>query len=384
MPSPRPLTSRFLTVVLALGAALTLSPSRAEAPKATTPDRYVPKTGALFNNPLGDADAQRRLFTHIIRTVNSVPAGETIRFAVFSFSDKPMADALLAAHQRGVHVKLIFASHKVYPPMTRLQAALGKNPRASSFAIFCDASCRGTSGEMHAKYFSFSKVSGGHRFITMVGSNNITNHNAEDQWSDLYTVSGERAYYRAYLHWFGQMRWDRPVAQPFVRRVLRNDVVDLTPLDLTQRPDPIRTVLHKVTCQTTIKSRVVPTKVMIASHAWNGDRGRLVAQDVAALASAGCAVKLFYGVGTGPGVRNLLEKAGAELTNGTHRGVFTHEKLMIIKGHVGTEKSTIRVLTGSHNWSDRALGRDDVIAVIKRPTVGQQYVDAFAWMWENG
>lgn len=386
--------------VLALLVTLALSPgapaparTRVEpAAAGTAPDSYTPKTGAKFNNPLGGTDQRRRLFRHIVRTVNSVPPGGTIRFAVFSFADKPTADALLAAHNRGVRVKLIFSGSNIYPPMTRLQQAIGRDPHSPSFVIFCERSCRGTAGEMHAKFFQFSRA-GKARNITMVGSNNLTRHNSDEQWSDLYTRADGGRFYWSFRSWFSQLKLDQPVEDPFESRRVGGNRVIITPIDLSQESDPILDALDKVTCLTPAgeidpeaedPEEPVATSLLIAAHAWNGERGKTVAHRVADLVRAGCQVRVFYGEGTGPAVRNIVSSPGAKLRNGTHKGVLTHEKLMIINGHYGTHLDAIRVLTGSHNWSDRALPRDDLIVEINDQAVGRQYVDGFYRMWVKG
>ena len=384
------LLPRLLAPALAAGLLLTGSPAPAQA---DTPDSYAPSTGALFNNPLGGEAEERRLFTHIIRTINSVPAGGAIRIAVFSFADKRTADALAAAYQRGVKVKLVFAGAEVYEPMTRMQRLLGKDPGARSFAIICDKSCRGSGGQMHAKYFSFSGTTGGAQHITMVGSNNMTNHNAEDQWSDLYTVAGDKKYYRAYAGWFSQLKHDEPVEKQYLRRFVGPNSVKMTPVDLGAQGDPIRTMLSKVRCEVTQgeldpdaedPDKVVRTRLRMGAHAWNGERGKTIARDVAALLRDGCYVQVFYGVGTGPAVRAILTQAGAKLKNGTHKGIHTHQKMMIIDGALGKQLDTIRVLTGSHNWSDKSPGRDDLIVATRNRVVGEQYVDGFRYMWNKG
>lgn len=356
------------------------------------PDHYTPVTGVKFNNPLGNERAQRRLFRHIIRTVNSVPARSVIRFAVFSFADKATADALIAAHRRGVRVKLIFSGGEVYPPMTRMQQVLGTNPKASSFAILCDHSCRGTGGQMHAKFFQFG-AAGQAQNITMVGSNNLTNHNAEDQWSDLYTVANGRHFFDAFKPWFRQLKRDRPMRDPYVTENAGLNRVDITPVDLSADEDPVLRSLDNVTCETRAgdidpdsetPDELVATRLLIAAHAWNGERGKSIARAVAGLAREGCRVKVFYGVGVGPAVRNILESAGATLRNGTHKGIHTHEKLMIVRGNFNGHLDTVRVWTGSHNWSSRALGRDDLIVQIFRREIGDKYVVGFQKMWRKG
>lgn len=384
------LLPRLIAPLLAVGLAL----GGATAAQAdTTPDAYAPKTGALFNNPLGGFSEQRRLFIHIRRSISSVPPGGAVRIAVMSFADKRIADALIAAHKRGVRVKLIFAGANVYPPMARLRDAIGTDPSARSFVIICEASCRGTKGQMHAKYFSFSRTAGGSSYVTMVGSNNLTKHNATEQWSDLYTVEGDQKYYRAYNKWFGQLKRDEPVEQQYIRRYIGENQISITPIDLSANDDPIRTALSKVRCEVTRgeldpdaknPEEVVRTRIRIGAHAWNEERGKAIARDVAALINRGCIAQVFYGVGTGPAVRAILTQAGAKLSNGTHKGIYTHQKMMIIKGAYGKQLDTIRVWTGSHNWSDRAPGRDDLIVYTKNRAVGEAYVRGFTYMWRNG
>jgi phosphatidylserine/phosphatidylglycerophosphate/cardiolipin synthase-like enzyme len=90
--------------VLALGLVIV-------PPAQAAPSSYTPKTGALFNDPNGTRDQQLALMDPIVNSVNSVPAGSIIRFVAYSFSWQPMADALIAAHKRGVQVRLLIDSY---------------------------------------------------------------------------------------------------------------------------------------------------------------------------------------------------------------------------------------------------------------------------------
>ena len=213
VPARRRAVGGWVVALVVLAASLSIAP--AAAAPAPAPGGYTPTTRAMFNNPLGSELAQRRLVRHLVRSVDSTPRGGTIRWAVYSFADGAAADALLRAHQRGVSVRLLFAGKNVYPPMRRVQKALGSNPRARSFAIFCDKSCRGTRGEMHAKFFSFSRV-GRAKQVVMVGSNNLTRHNTDEQWSDLFTVADGGAYFTVLRDWFEQAKYDRAVADPYI------------------------------------------------------------------------------------------------------------------------------------------------------------------------
>jgi hypothetical protein len=346
----------------------------------------------MFNNPLGNDDAQRRLVRHLVRSVDSTPKWGTIRWAVYSFADGEAADALIRAHQRGVAVRLIFSGKNVYPPMRRVQKALGSNPRARSFAVFCQKSCRGDRGEMHAKFFSFSRV-GKARRVVMVGSNNLTRHNTDEQWSDLYTVAEGGEYFKVLKAWFEQAKLDRPVAEPYIDRTTPAGRIVVSPLDLGRNADPVISALDRVTCLTRAgdidpqapdPEKLVPSNLLISTSAWNGVRGKRIARKVAELLRAGCTARVFYGEGVGPAVRAIVGDAGGSLRWGTHKGIRTHQKTLVVNGNVDGRADSVRVWTGSSNWSTLALRRDDMVVEISDQAVGRQYVQAFWRTWNHG
>lgn len=397
MTSSRPQT---LVGALLLALALPLSPtpvanaiSPASAPssESVSARTYAPATGARFNNPLGSLSQQRRLLTQLIRAVDHTPSGSIIRMAVFSFADPQTADALIAAHRRGVEVRLIVSGNHEYPAMVRLRKALGSNPAARSFTVFCSSSCRGTAGQMHAKYFSFGRT-GDSRWVTTVGSVNVTRNNAENQWSDLYTVADDQDYFRAYLRWFNQLKHDTPMEDPYLVKTSGANRIHFAPMALQQHPDPVLEALDPVVCETRRgdldpdspnPDEIVPTSIMISAYAWNGERGTRVARTVARLVEAGCRVRVFYGTGTGGAVRAILTNNGVQMRTSSRDGVTTHEKLMVLAGAYDGQLQTTRAWTGSHNWSSRALRRDDLIVQIDDQSVAEEYAAGFMRMWRH-
>lgn len=378
-----------LALLLALVAGvLTLSaPADADGSSRSTTQRvghYVPPAGPNFNNPIGTPTQQRKLLQQVIRTVNSTPPGSTIRMAVYSFGDGPTADALIAAHDRGVNVKLVFAGENVYPAMARLRSALGTDTTAPSFVRICQNSCRGEQGQMHAKYFSFSKA-GSAQWITMVGSVNLTQHNAQDQWNDLYTKVDDRPYFRAYGHWFGQLKNDQPVAKQYLHKAVSDTDIRMMPVDLDTDTDPIIAALDDVQCRVTNAEGVeTRTGLYISTHAWNEDRGIAIAWKVAALRGEGCDVKVFYGTGMGAAVKSILKNHDVRMRKGHHQGIRTHQKVMIVSGGYDGEPSTVRAWTGSQNWSTRATHRDDLIVRVDDQAEAATYEKRFLWMWDAG
>jgi phosphatidylserine/phosphatidylglycerophosphate/cardiolipin synthase-like enzyme len=110
----------------------------------------------------------------------------------------------------------------------------------------------------------------------------------------------------------------------------------------------------------------------------------MLATKTAELAAAGCGVRVVLGVGYGPFVHEILVTAGIPVSTGTHPGISTHQKLLVISGGFDADPQTTRVITGSSNWSDLALNRDDMVVTINDEVVGAQYVAGFEHMWLYG
>jgi hypothetical protein len=396
-----PLTSAAVrSLVVALVAALLLAlfllvaPGRhasrhragAPLPAAAKVYSYTPVTGAIFNRPIGTAAEQRRIFTHVDNTIRSAPAGSTIRIAVFSFADVPTANVLLAAHKRGVKVQLVFDDHTKYAQEKRLQKTLGHNANAGSFAVFCHLSCRGTSGgNMHDKIFLFSKA-GTASNITMVGSNNMTTYNATRQWSDVYTIANDPATYYTYAGFFDQMKYDKP-SGTFYQADINGYRTQFYPYPGTnQSTDPLSKALAAITCTGAATGTGVDgsTLVRISQHAWNGSRGIYLAKKVVALRQSGCVVQVIYGVGTGSTVKSILTRGGVALSTIRHPKARTHQKTLLVSGVYDGDPAAQVVFTGSHNWSNGALRRDDVVLRIESPAAYAQYAANFTDIWNNG
>jgi hypothetical protein len=404
------LAAAMLATFLVSGRGSTPGPELA----ARSVSRFTPVTGATFNRPIGTVGQQRAIFRQIQNTIAAAPRGSTIKFAVYSFAWGPMTNLLVNAYRRGVHVQLIFDDHAVYGSERRLQKILGKNPRHGSFVVMCRRSCRGTAGQMHDKFFLFDKA-GSADHVVMVGSDNITRHNAEDQWSDLYTVVGNRPLFWTYSGIFDEMKFDRPVADSFLSTSIDGYDVQVYPRPgTTEATDPLTEVLSKVDCNqpdpidptdgttggttdgttdgtTGSSSQVldeygnpIVTQLRISQHAWNGSRGKYLARQVANLERSGCQVQVIYGVGMGAAVRSILAGSGVELNPGTHKGVRTHQKTLLVSGIYDGDTDAHVVFTGSHNWSNGALNRDETILRINDESAYDQYLANFEDIWANG
>lgn len=388
---------------IALVAALCVTPILAGQPAGDAPrplrlqpvanhaTSFTPQTGATFNNPNGTPDQQRRIFAKVNKTIDAVPRGSTIRVAVFSFTEKKTADALLRARARGVRVRIIFDDHKIYEQEARLRRALGKNPKARSYVLYCRHACRGTAGDMHNKIFTFSRA--GHaRNISMVGSNNMTHHNSADQWADVYTIANNRPMFVTYRTLFTRLKAGRAypkaaTASTFYRvRHGRYTASFFPNPGVSRARDPLMTTLSQVACSgvtggTGFRGH---TLVRVAMHAWYDPRGVALANKLASLRGKGCTVQVIPGETMGKTIRKTLRDAKVQIAKVRHPSGRVHQKVLQISGHQGRDTSARLVFTGSHNWSSRGLQCDDNILRIDSQKAYQQYAHNFRYIWNNG
>jgi hypothetical protein len=230
----------------------------------------------------------------------------------------------------------------------------------------------------------------------MVGSNNMTQYNAKQQWADVYTVTDDPALYFTYVGVFDQMKTDRPQRTPYIAADVNQYEPQFYPREGTSEwDDPIMTALDKIEClgadygygvETTDEYGVAQraTEIRLSQHAWNGTRGRYLAHKVAELADAGCDVKVILGKGDGRVIRNVLARHEVPVSHGTVKGVKTHQKVMTVNGVFDGDTSAALVWTGSHNWSNGSLRRDETILKIDSLDAYEAYNANFEDIWNNG
>ena len=63
-------------------------------------DDWKPKAGVSFNKPRNGVKARSRLIRKVIAGIEHAPKKSTIRFAIYSFDRKDVANALLKARKR--------------------------------------------------------------------------------------------------------------------------------------------------------------------------------------------------------------------------------------------------------------------------------------------
>jgi len=354
---------------------------------------WEPDPGAHFNNPWGSKAAKARLVTTFVRAVNHVPRGSTVRVATYSNDRKDIADALINADKRGVNVQVLLNDNWTSYQTKRIQKRLGSDIRKPSFLKICNSSCRGQKkkGNLHSKFYLFSRT-GTARFVTMMGSANLTGFGVKNQWNDMYTVKNHRGMYDKYSKIFNEMKLDHAARHPY-RSYALNGAYDVNfyPRFNTDRSnDPVMGRLAKVRCTGASGPTGVGNKTMIriAMYGWNGTRGRYLANKIASLSRHGCDIRVLHSDGGGYVVRHLrangvlVRTASYDRSKNDVIDLYTHQKYMILSG-VWKSKAAWHVWTGSQNWSDRALNGDEVTMHIPRRGAFYDYRRNFDYIWKN-
>ncbi|MBO9521036.1 MAG: hypothetical protein J7518_05815 [Nocardioidaceae bacterium] len=376
-------------------------PVRQGAATVTPPPvygRYAPQPGVRFNH-WNDATRNYNKM-HVLRTVQSVPPGGTIRWIIYSFGDRDILNALVAARKRGVSVQVLanFHNRETWAEWRALEKALGtrrviagKNPERISWARMCDKSCRGYGGHVHLKVFLFSQAKTS-KYVTMFGSWNPTWVANQRQWNHLET-SLDRDTYLGYLRVFAQAKLDRPF--PYVQWASGSRLHMVFPkTGVTARTDPMFMDLGKVRCTgvTGNTGRGGRTVIRIAMYAWYGHRGDWMAKRVRSLWSQGCNVAIIYGI--------MSDRARLLLRSSSGRGPipmrqatvptvsaepyrYLHDKYVALSGVWGDKTNATIVWAGSTNFSDLGFAADDSTARTVIAPIVYNYFRDWEQVWRG-
>lgn len=368
------------------------------------PDHYNPGNGVRFSHPINSSRDSIR--THVLRAINSVPGGEQIRIATWSFrGERAYAKALVAAKRRGVSVQVVTASVNDGDGAWRtLVNGLGRRPHSGlnppggdrlSYAYECYASCRGSGGTMHSKYFLFSRV-GNVRDVIMSTSANLTDFAVSGQWNHLSTVVGSAEAYGDLNRVFQQQRLDRhfatnmldyrPVQPVWLTKIL---MFPLPGSKATKvRADPVMNLLNTVNCN----NGGIRTRIRIGQYAWYQTRGDWLAAKVRRLWNQGCDVAIIYSI-TNNQVKNVLYSSSGrgripmrQSVVSTSDGTLTkylHQKYIAISGNVRGRTNNYVTLTGSSNWADLSMASDEQMLEINNYNITAAYMNDFYKVWRE-
>jgi phosphatidylserine/phosphatidylglycerophosphate/cardiolipin synthase-like enzyme len=384
--------------VLVLGIVI-VPPAQAKA-------TYTPQTGALFNDPNGTPDQQLALMDPILRSVKSVPAGSIIRFVAYSFSWQPMAEALIAAHDRGVQVRLLIDSYHYQlnspgtdtPQLKQLRSALGTDRSKPSYIRTCKYSCMSNSTSyIHSKLYLFSRA-GDAKYVSMISSANPAETGISRSWNNTYTIANNKAVYDANVDNFNDMLPDKTntdyyhtvsgsPCEPAGNSAAICKLYYFPRAGSTPSSDTIYNVLSDVTCTGAASGYGAGGKTVIKIAAYDWTSRRLyIAQKLTELKGKGCNIEVIYPAdNVDAEVATELRKKNIPIYNGRIdrdgdgvKELYPHSKYLLINGVYQGDSSFKGVYTASQNFTNNSLREsNEVLLRIPINSVHDQYVGNF-------
>lgn len=330
---------------------------------------FAPRSGPIFNDPESSHSRQYAIMQQIEDNIAAAPKGSVIRVAVYSMTLSDVGNALIAAHKRGVYVKVLMDQHAKNDLWKRLVAELGSKvstKSASSYAALCYGGCVAhhySSGKpvswLHTKYFLFS--GGGKPTVTLTSAN-PTATQAEVTWNNSYTVVGNSGLYNAYVKNFTDMSKGAAGTHKanYYWTYGANPKSYYWP-KASGASDTIDGMLKLITC-----SKTYPSQVRVAMFQWSDSRLTL-AKRLASMASKGCKVTVIYTKAqVSSGVRSTLANSKVDVRDTTHgtnsdgyAAHYTHNKYLLVNGRYDGVSGRQIVMTGSANYTANALYHND-------------------------
>ena len=391
----------------------------ATAAKPKPKPKWKAYKGAFFNNPHVNAD-RFKIERRIIDTIRHVPKGGTIRIAVYSFDREGVADALIAAHKRGVQIQMLLNDHQDTHAMKRVRAVLGSNRFAKNFIYKCKSGCRTFADQyrnLHSKFYTFSQA-GKSEDVLITGSVNLTRNAVYHQWNDGYFMSGNETLYQQFNSVFKDMKKDYNTKQPPIRfcgvpqGAECDDSVDkyttwIFPKTSTPQSDVVLDMLNKIQCLTPDgNGGQTRTHLVLSMHTMRGARGNYLASAIRNKWAEGCDFRVSYGLigfktkqilgaSTARG-RIPLRSTGLDYhpdddfdLNGDGEDdvildYYTHQKYLVVQGTYNGHPGTNMVLTGSSNWASLGTAEDEVFFTIQGANNAKRYLANFNSFWDSG
>ncbi len=359
---------------------------------------YSPDGGAIFNHPMGTERQKSALMTHVDRAIDHTPRGAEILIATYYLDRETSVNKLIAAHRRGVHVKVAMdgdgdgSTDTISGAAQRLRQVLNRVPSNPSHFVACRGSCRGGSDSrnMHSKFFAFSK-SGTATNVVMLSSANLNRGGMYLGWNDLFTINNKPAIYAKFAKIHSEMLQDTRAAVmyqadsfgPYTTRFFPGPAAGPT-------IDPTRRDLRQVRCNGANggAGRSGRTAINVSMFYWGKTRGMLLARRLVELQRQGCIVTIIYGAPTrdvSTLLRRVAKNTGLTLYDSRYDrnldgqvDMRTHAKYLLINGNYKGDSSSWHVTTGSQNWSGGSLtGGDEVTLSIDSRLAYSQYMGNF-------
>ncbi|AWV90189.1 phospholipase D-like domain-containing protein [Bradymonas sediminis] len=353
---------------------------------------------SYFNTPTAaNGYEDQTLRDRLVLYLNGAVAGSEVRAHITELSSanalRPVVDALVNAHDRGVSIWMVHNGDANHFP--ELAARLGPRyvhcgtPQAANNTA-CLSNVDNGTHHMKNWYFSHTKVGDDdYRYMVIATSYNITVTQSRF-FNDMLVVSGNQALYEAHVEvyedYLQQRKTDDRYTQPHGKIFVPTAATYSAEFSPQKNGDMVADALARITQYEPGCTLGVGTLNLTRSAIFN---------QLERIKALGCQVRVVTGTALSDEKKARLDAAGIphRQINRTRNGhtVSLHSKMMVYRGYYDTPVAQHPnhgrgwVWTGSQNFTFTPLKyRDDVFVGISRGGVTNNYSDYFEVMWANG
>ncbi len=366
---------------------------------AEAPAPFTPTSRTSFNNPQLGTQAQEKLNDELDRMIDGTAGGATIRIAAYLFDMPSTANKLIAAHNRGVRVQLLIDDGERSSELAKVRNALGTNRSKPSYVTTCNSGCHQPSPSIiHSKFYLFSKV-GGANYVSMMGSANPWFHNVYNSWNNQQTIVNNKTIYDSLNRYFNDMLAD---TNRNAYRTTNSGRYKLYFFPKTSGDPMILEVLHHIDCTGTARGYGSGGRTVIRIAMWGWASAREdIAKRLNVLHQRGCKIEVLLNKDrTSKTVFAALLKSSPtygkiKIYDGWYdpndngiAGLYIHHKALIISGKWFDHPDTKIVYSGSQNYTDEGLRKNNEIVLrVKNDGVYNAYHSNFNYIrdrWTKG
>lgn len=297
----------------------------------------------LLTLPNGGVHDRRTVADKWVRAVGDAEPGAVLSVATPRLDDAAVVTALLAAHARGVAVRVLLDGGARTEREQLLLGALGEDPAAASWVRPAV-----TDGPASRASFLLADRTGGTTGLAITGSTALDDTGTTTLADALLTSSD--GLHAALLATFDRLTAGG-AAPSSAAPVFAGGGYQLTTFPVAGG-DPVLEALRPVGCRraTGARNRDGRTQVRVSVNGFSGRRGAAIAERLAGKARLGCDVRVIAGPWTGRGVERTLTKAGVRVLRAP-----TTQTLLLVDGRYGRHGDRQVTWTGSAHWGDTGL-----------------------------
>lgn len=355
----------------------TLTPSTPSTPTSEPTPTGLPKgmtQRVIFGDPW--SKDQRRVHAvaeSVLALARTTKRGQTLTLSMFNMTYPHAADVFIAAHRRGVKVRILLNHEGTGSRQVRqLRVALGSNTAAGSWVTTRRGGIR-----MHSKFMLLSKR-GGQGPVVWVSSGNLTSSSGRDQANEAIVTTGDQPLYDFLSAQFQLMR--KGVTSPkLLSRTATTPTASLRTFPQPKRDaahDPVLAVLNDIQCRHDDRR----TTIRMAQLFLTDERAYIV-QRLRDLVAEGCRLRIvgYLTVWSPDAIRGLTAPGPGRVDLRAGQGAAIHTKITTIDGWDASGRPLLRAVIGSHNLTGRALGRtpdgvnDELMMQVRNPATVRSY-----------